>query len=112
MIPYKLSNAAAHIITVTATATSLFDLIDTAAGAAQSLPSSLDKVVINNVDPTGNAVRYLNDGNTPTGTEGETISNGEKKTDTGVLSKIMLVRHDDAAVNVVIEVQVGWAKNN
>jgi len=102
MYIYKLYNAAASKITVTGTATTLLSLIDTAGGAASSLPGYLNAVdlVIEDGD-----VRMLFDGNTPTATNGILLSSGMIYSFRGVpLSQMRLIR---VSGNVACSVQVG-----
>jgi len=102
MYIYKLANAAASKITVTATATTLFDLLDTAAGTANGLPGYLNAVdlVVEDGD-----VRMLLDGNTPTGTNGILLSSGVMYSFRGIpLTQMRLVR---VTGDVSVSVQVG-----
>lgn len=103
MLEHKLT-AAGHNITVTNTATSLYDLIDTAAGAAQSLPKDLTECIISAED--GN-IRFLLDG-TPTASVGEQVYLGEKKTIIGNLSSLKLIRAGGS--DVACSVRVGWTE--
>lgn len=79
MYIYKHQNAAGSKITVTATATNIFDLINTA--ASTSLPNAgfptKDSNAIN-LNPENGDIRYLMDGNTPTATNGILVKNGER----------------------------------
>lgn len=69
---YKLANANAHKITITTTATSLVDLLRSAASATNNLPSS-----VNGIDLVveGGDIRYLQD-NTPTTSVGMLVKDG------------------------------------
>jgi len=99
----KLADAAASLITVTSTATSLYDLIDTAGGSNSELGTkNLNAVDISVEDGD---VRMLMDGNTPTTTEGMLLSSGNTYYLRGVpLSKMLLVR---VSGDVACSVQVG-----
>ena len=70
MLVQKAQNAASTKLTVTSTATSLFDLMNTAGGT--DLDRAGFRPGINGVDikiETGD-IRYLDDGNTPTASNG------------------------------------------
>lgn len=98
----KLPNAAAHKLTVTGTATSLFSLITTAAGQDADLEGRLNAIMLNVEDGD---IRVLFDGNNPTATEGLLLARGEKATFTGVpLSKMKLIRAGSADVTISVEV--------
>jgi hypothetical protein len=105
MLPHKLANAAAGMISVTATATLLYDLITTAGSTAHGLPNDLNECVI---QPEDGQIRILIDGNTPTGTQGELITVGEKKTIKGPLHKMRLIRENAETSNVSCSVKPGW----
>ena len=85
----RLSSAAASLITVTTTATSLYSLIDTAAGLAQNLSKGLDALDI--AVESGN-IRMLCDGNAPTATQGFLLVSGKIHRIRGIpLSQIQLI---------------------
>lgn len=73
MIPFKLANANASVITVTTTAATLLSLIDAAASSTHVFPPSLDGVDL--VAENGD-VRVLCDGNTPTTSKGILVKQG------------------------------------
>jgi len=101
----KLANAAASKITVTATATNLYDLLDTAASTANDLPGSLNAVdlVVEDGD-----IRMLLDGNTPTAANGILLSSGCVYSFRGIpLTKMQLIR---VSSDVAVSVQVGLSK--
>ena len=102
MYHYKLPNAAAHVITVTATATRLFDLIDTAAGEAANLPGLLNAIFFSVEDGD---VRITFDGTTPTAANGVLVSSGSRTYFAGVpLSKMRLIRTGASDVSISLEV--------
>ena len=102
----KLANAAASLITVTSTATSLFDLVDTAGSTASGLGTkNLNAVDISVEDGD---IRMLMDGNTPTTTEGVLLSSGNTYYFRGIpLSKFLMVR---ASTDVKCSIQVGTSQ--
>ena len=103
MYIFKLANAAASKISVTTTATSLYDLLDTAASAANSLPGDLNAVdlVVEDGD-----IRVLFDGNTPTAANGLLLKTTNIYSFRGVpLTKLKLIRAGGA--DVAVSVQVG-----
>lgn len=105
MYIYKLPNAAASVITVTATATSLFDLIETAASTAHGLPEGL----INAIDlyVEDGDIRVLMDGNTPTASLGVLLKRGGRYCFRGVpVTKLKLIRTGSANVSVSLAVGV------
>ncbi len=103
MIEYKLPNAAAHRISVTGTAATLEALINTAAGSASNLPTTLNAWEI---APENGDVRYLSDGNTPTATEGNKVENGVILGRDGIpVKKVKLI---STTGTVVCTVRVGW----
>lgn len=107
MYIYKLADAAASKITVTSTATSLFDLIDTAGGSVSDLPGNLNAVDITVEDGD---VRMLMDGNTPTSANGVLLSSGNVYMLRGVpLTKMQLIRVGGS--NVTCSVQVGVSES-
>lgn len=79
MYIFRHQNAAGSKITVTTTATNLFDLINTAAGT--NLPfagfSAKDTNGIHLFAENGD-IRYLMDGNTPTSTNGILVRENER----------------------------------
>jgi len=103
----KLADAAASLITVTSTATGLYDLIDTAGASASDLKTkNLNAVDISVEDGD---VRMLMDGNTPTGANGMLLSSGNTYYYRGVpLSKMKLIR---VTANVACSVQVGKSES-
>lgn len=104
MIEHKISAIAGKKITVTVTATSLASLMSTAASATISIPNDLDSLEINAEDGD---IRCCVDGLTPTATQGDLISAGEKKTYSGiVVSKTKLIRVESS--NVAVSVRIGW----
>jgi len=99
---YKLPNAAAHIITVSSTAGSLQSFIEAAASAGVDLTGQ------NGVDLIArtNGYTFLDDGNTPTATNGYQIAQGSSAQLRGVdLSNIQLIRSGGS--DAIIEVRVG-----
>jgi hypothetical protein len=99
----KLADAAASLITVTSTATSLYDLIDTAGGSDSELGTKNMNAV--DISVEDGDVRMLMDGNTPTTTEGMLLSSGNTYYYRGVpLPKMKLVR---VSGDVACSVQVG-----
>jgi len=102
MYIFKLANAAGSKITVTSTATSLYDLLDTAASTTNDLAGDLNAVdlVVEDGD-----VRMLMDGNTPTAANGILLSSGVVYSFRGVpLTKMKLIR---TVADVAISVQIG-----
>ena len=73
MIPVKLANTDAHQISVTTTAASLLDLIETAGSTAHGLKGEVNAVdlVVEDGD-----IRYLQD-NTPTTAKGMLVKEGQ-----------------------------------
>ena len=106
MVEKALSAAAGHDITVTGTATSLYSLIDTAAGATQNLPTTLNGAVIQVT--AGSNVSFTADGTTPTADDGEIITIGEKKTLTGVPLKLVKMIRTSGSTDATVKVRVGW----
>lgn len=105
MLEFKLQNAASHKITVTATATGVLSLIDTAGSVTHSFPFDLSAVEIN---PEDYAVRYTTDGTTPTGDNGTLIQVGEKAVIECSPKDLRLIR--DEATNAVCGIRVGWLR--
>ena len=107
-IPVKLPNAAGSVITVTSTATSLYDLIETAAGTAFSPANKeqLNALVITN--ESADAVRFLADGNTPTSSLGLLFPAEQTSImDDIPLSKMKLIRTGGS--NATCSLQLGVA---
>jgi len=103
MYIHKLANAAASVISVTDTATNLYDLLDTAAGTSNDISGSINAVdlVVEDGD-----IRMLMDGNDPTTTEGLLLKRGGFYCLRGIpASKIKLIRTGGS--NVAVGVQVG-----
>jgi hypothetical protein len=110
MLEKKLSVAAGHNITVTATATSLLDLMDTAASAALGLPGDLDSFEI--VTEDGD-IRLCGDDNTPTGTVGTYIPVGSVRLFEGnAISRVKLIRDTGMSSDVAVSVRVGYREQN
>ena len=103
MLTQKLPNAAASVITVTSTATSLFSLIDTAAGEAANLSNSgLDSCYV--VAEDGD-VRVLMDTNTPTASNGFLVKSGSLVLfDKVPLDQMKLIRVGSTDVSVSLQV--------
>jgi len=101
MIPYKLANADAHRVTVTSTATSLLDLIETAGGVAHGLPDVVNAIdlVVEDGD-----IRYLQD-NTPTATKGMLIKKSSMEFLRNVNLKTFFLI--STATDVVVSIAVG-----
>ena len=101
MYVHKLANAAASLITVTAAATSLYDLLDTAASTANDLPGDLNAVDLIVEDDD---IRVLFDGNKPTGANGLLLKVTNIYSFRGVpLTKLKLIRTGgDAKVSVQV----------
>lgn len=101
-------NAAASKITVTATATLLYDLINTAGSTA--LPRAGYPVDTNSLEirlESGGSVRVFFEGNTPTSTNGWLLQEGETWRFCGTnLDKLRLIRVTN---NVTCSVQLGKA---
>lgn len=101
----KHQNAAGCKITVTTTATGLFDLINTAASTTLVNAGFSSKVNAINLTVEDGDIRVLFDGNTPTGTNGILLSSGNVYYFRGVpLDKMKLIR---ITANVVCSVEVG-----
>lgn len=100
---HKLPNASASNITVTDTATNLYDLIETAAGEDPNLRKNLNGILLL---PEDGDVRFLFDGNSPTASEGIKVSQGQARLLEGVpLNQMELIR--TGASNVKVSIQVG-----
>jgi len=106
MYIHKLANAAASKLTVSNTATSLYDFIDAAGGSASDLPTNLNAVDLALED---NDVRILFDGNTPTAANGLLLTGVGHYSFRGVpLTKLKLIRATGA--DAAVSVQVGTSK--
>lgn len=106
MTPYKIPETQ---IIVTATATSLQDLISTAAGADFIIPSHLDVFEIQAED---GSIRYLYDGNAPTGTKGFLLLTlGIVERAHIDLSKLKLIRENAETSDVTCHVQLGVSQS-
>lgn len=107
MYIYSLANANASVITVTNTATKLYDLLDTAGSAANNLPGHLNAVDL--VVESGSDVRILFDGNSPTSSKGILLSQGALYSFRGVpLTQLRLIRTGSS--NASVSVQVGLSQ--
>lgn len=102
MTPFKLPNAAAYKISVTATAANLLDLINTAAGQTVAFPYSLSVVEIT---PEDGDVRYTDNGLVPTATNGNLIAVTEVKTIETAPVDVKLI---SVIGTVTCNVRVGW----
>jgi hypothetical protein len=103
-----LSNANSATITVTATATNLFDLIETA-GTPDTLltdKNTLDYVAFVNED-SSSSFRVLFDGNTPTSALGILIGPGQARDFYQNISKAKLIR--TGASDLSVSVQLGFS---
>lgn len=101
----KHQNAAGCKITVTATSTLLFDLINTAASTTLVNAGFSSRVNAINLTVEDGDIRVLFDGNTPTATNGILLSSGNVYYYRGVpLDKMKLIR---VSGNVVCSVEVG-----
>ena len=104
MIEVTIEAIAGKKIAVTNTATTLNALMATAASTTITFPRGLDTVEIMAEDGD---IRACVDGLTPTATQGDLISAGEKKTYSGIApSKMRLIR--TGASNVACSVRVGF----
>lgn len=105
MQTYKLPNAAASVLTISTTALTLQDAIQTAAGASVDL-TGLDSV---DISVTANDISFLTDGNTPTAANGILIgqSNASKEISLrGVnLTNVKMIRA--GGTDATVRVQVG-----
>jgi len=101
----NLPNADASIITITSTATSLYDLIE-AAGSAEILADKdrLDYVLFSNEG--SDTFRVLFDGNTPTASKGLLVGAGVTPFFNN-LDKCKLIRVGGS--NVTVGVQIGFS---
>lgn len=73
MLPFKLPNINATVITVTSTATSLRSLIDTAGSASSLIPSSSFNQILLLPEDGNMRIMY---GNTPTSSKGLLLQQG------------------------------------
>ena len=105
MFPYKLANAASHQITVTATATRLLALINTAGGTTLGFPYDLSVVQI---APEDGDIRWTDNGINPTATEGKQLVLGGDYTIECAPTDVRLIRTGGA--NVVCNVRIGWIR--
>lgn len=102
MIIYKLPNAAASKITVTDTATNLFDLIETAAGTTPDIPGDANAIMLT---AESDDVRIMLDDNSPTSGNGFLIKGDVPEILRGVpLRKMQLIRVGSSNVDVSIQV--------
>lgn len=74
MIIFNLGNAASSKISITTTATLLTSLINTAGSTSIDFPPDLNAI---DLELESGTARYLDDGNTPTTSNGFLISSGE-----------------------------------
>lgn len=111
MYIYKAPNAAGSKITVTSTATGIFDLINTAASTTTVYAGYPSKVnALDLIVESGSDVRVLFDGNTPTATNGLLLSQGVMYSFRGVpLDKLSLIRTGSS--NAVCSLQVGYSSD-
>ena len=99
----QLPNASASKITITSTATSLADLIQTAAGEDYLIPSEINAV---DFFSETNDFRYFADGNTPTSLLGIPVSEGDVFSLRGVSAdRVKLIR--SGASDATATVQIG-----
>lgn len=98
----KLPNAAASVITVTSTATSLESLIATAASTTFDMDGRMNAI---DIHPEDGDIRVLIDGNTPTAANGLLLKGGGFYSLRGVpLTKMLLIR---VTGDVSCSVQIG-----
>ena len=104
----KLPNAAASVLTVGTTATAILDLIRTAASdTSYNFVSGVNAV---HVFVETQAIRWLDDGNTPTATVGHKASAGSVLSFEGVdFRKLMFIRDTGAGGDAQITIRVGFA---
>jgi len=101
----KFQTAAGSKITVTATATNIFDLINTAQSTTLAFAGFSPRVNAIILQPEDGDIRYLMDGNTPTAANGFLVKSGEKAVLLSVpLQKLSLIR---VSGNVATSIQVG-----
>lgn len=77
MLVHKAPNAAGSTLSVTTTATGIFDLINTAAGTSLPRAGYDANVIAIDIKPENGDIRYLDDGNTPTSSNGFLIASGD-----------------------------------
>lgn len=106
MLPFKLPNAAAHNITVTATATGLLDLINTAAGETINFKHDLSAIQLTLEDGD---IRYTDNGSNPTATTGKLLSQGGDYSINAIPKDVKLIR--TGSTNVKVSVRIGWARD-
>ena len=100
MQPYKLPDAASAVLTVTSTATSLQELIRTAGSNGYQMPSHMDAV---DIFVETNDIRLLDDGNTPTTTNGHKFAEGTIVSFRGSdISKVIIIRDGGSDATVTI----------
>jgi hypothetical protein len=93
MIPQANQNAAGSKITVTATATNIFSLINTAAGTTLGRAGFVNDTDSIDIMAEDGDIRVLYDGNTPTSANGELIKQGIVKRYRGIsLVDMKLIR--------------------
>lgn len=103
----KFQNAAGSKITVTSTATNIFNLINTAQSTTLNNAGFSPTVNAIIIQPEDGDIRYLMDGNTPTATNGFLVSSGQKAVLLNVpLQKLALIRAGGADVAVSLQVGV------
>lgn len=104
MLPYKLPNANATVVTATSTAATLQTLINAASGTtAINLPAQLDSCDL--MVEGANGIRILYDGNTPTTTKGILVAQNKYISLRGVdLDKVKLIA---ASGTTLVSVQIG-----
>jgi len=107
MIIYSLPNANASVVTVTSTATTLYDLINTAGSTTVEFPTNLDGV---DLIVEASSVRVLFDGNVPTASKGVLLGQGVYKFRGVNLNKCRLIRVGGS--NISVGVQIGFASPN
>lgn len=107
MLIHQLSNAAAHKITVSTTAGLLESFIDTAASAAQNLPSTLDGVDL--YIESGGDARIIWGADAPTSSTGFLLKqNGLYRFRGRSVQDLRIIRAGGA--DAVISVEVGYAQ--
>lgn len=105
----KHQNAAGSKISVTNTATGIFDLINTAASTALAYAGFTSTVNAIDIMPEDGDVRVLFDGNTPTSSNGVLLSQGVLYSFRGVpLKSLKLIRAGSS--NVACGVQIGLSE--
>lgn len=105
----KFQNANASKISVTSTATDIFDLINTAGSTTATragFSSNVNGIIIN---PEDGDIRVLFDGNTPTASVGFLIKQGSPQIYCNVpLDKLKLIRTGSS--NVAVSIAIGSCK--